>query len=192
MMTEGLLPKTARIGPRGGAYPAIVKQQLGFVMDLREKGVPVGVIRELLPVWRFMFGARREGVVDIEALESTAVASVQSEAAAMLVPLVIQQELPCPGCRADRLSELKFRYKDGSMHSRGANDDVSIGVLLEEVDGDGECRTKFFARLTLPRTDEESDPSTIVFKLSKSQSNGSDKSAPARARGVEVEEGALA
>ena len=192
MMTEGLLPKTARIGARGGAYPDIVKRQLGFVMDLREKGVPVSVIKELLPVWRFMLGARREGVVDIGELESTAVASVQSEAAAMLVPVVIQQELPCPGCRPDELSELKFRYKDDTMHSRGANDDVSMGVLLEEVDGDGECRTMYFARLTLPRTDEENDPSTIVFKFSKSHSNGSSQSAPAIARVVKVEEGAVA
>lgn len=163
-MTEGLLPKTARIGSRGGAYPAIAKDQLKFVLRWRSRGTSVTAIKELLPVWRFMTSAVRRHEVDLAELEDLVQQTVHSDQALHTLPNVIQDALPCPNCKSGELSDIKFRFKDDTVRSRGANDDVSFAVLFEETDGDGECTSMMIARITLPRIDEAHDPSTMVIR----------------------------
>ncbi len=189
LMTEGLLPKTARIGSRGGAYPAIAKEQLRFVLKVRGRGVPVPCVKEVLPVWRYLTGAVLRREIVIAELEDVVQGSIVSDQALHLLPMVIQEALPCHGCKSDQLSEIKFKYKDDSVHSRGTGEDISFALLFEEMDGSGECRRRMTARITLPREDEENDPSTIMIRRvaeSKLQEPADDE------REAEIERGEVA
>lgn len=161
LIAEGLLPKTARIGSRGGAFPKMVQEQLRFVIRWRDRGLSVSALRELLPVWRYMVRAVRQHEVDIALLESVAVDSVETEEALYALPAVILQTLPCPNCEGESLSEIKFRMKDGVVMSRGADDNISIGFVNIGIKGDFHP----FARVSIPHANEINDPSSIVLTL---------------------------
>lgn len=51
---QGLLPLALRTGPRGGSHPRWVLDLTQWITDLRSNDVPIGVIRDFVPLWRFV------------------------------------------------------------------------------------------------------------------------------------------
>src|SRR5262245_25722945 len=68
-VSEGLVPKLARIGTRGSAYPKIVLKLLLFITAMREMGLTVQAVKELLPVWRYLQRAHRDRILNLAELE---------------------------------------------------------------------------------------------------------------------------
>src|SRR4051794_39180615 len=71
-ISEGVVPKSARIGSRSGAYPKIVGDLLAWVARSRRRGLSVEAIKELLPLWRLMKKSVREKTIDVAQLELVA------------------------------------------------------------------------------------------------------------------------
>ena len=94
--SEGLIPKSARIGSRGGAYPKLVVDQLNFVSRFRQRGMSVQGVKELLPLWRYMQRATRKHEVSLAEFERVARMSITTPEAWFAVPGVLQETLPCP------------------------------------------------------------------------------------------------
>jgi hypothetical protein len=161
LMAEGLLPKTARIGSRGGAFPKIAERQLWFVLRCRDRGISVAAVRELIPVWRYLLRAVRDREVVIGELERVASEHLTMSEAVYALPNVVSSQLPCARCSPDELSAIKFRMKDGTVVSRGNGDKVTIGFANTATD----CDLKDFTRLAIPDVDEENDPSTVVLHV---------------------------
>jgi hypothetical protein len=161
LMAEGLLPKTARIGSRGGAFPKIAERQLWFVLKSRERGLSVAAVRELIPVWRYLLRAVRNREMVVGELERIASEHLTMTEAVYALPSVVSSALPCPHCRAEELSAIKFIMKDGTVASRDNGDKVTIGFANTATD----CDVKDFTRLAIPDADEENDPSTVVLHV---------------------------
>lgn len=163
-ITEGLVPKSARIGSRSAAYPKIVGNLVVWITQARKRGMSVEAIREVLPLWRFVMAGRRDKCIDLGAFERLARDELTSPEAAYAVPAVLMGCLPCPHCGADDLRDIKYVMKDGTIINAG-EDPVSVGFLIAEVDETGEPRKISSYRAILPYEDEGDEPSTIVLGI---------------------------
>src|ERR1700722_18218720 len=77
-ISEGLVPKSVRVGSRAGAYPRIVIELLTWILAAKEGGLSVEAIRELLPVWKFLIRGTNDGHIDLRELENIAQLHVKS------------------------------------------------------------------------------------------------------------------
>ncbi len=161
LMADRLLPKTARIGSRGGAFPKITEEQLRFVLRCRSRGMSVAAVRELIPVWRYMVGAVARSELSISELERVANESISTPEAVYALPRVVTSALPCAHCQSDELSAMKFVMKDETRKSRGSGDMVSIGFATIA----GDCHVQDFTRVAIPDADEEHQTSTVVLHV---------------------------
>jgi DNA-binding transcriptional MerR regulator len=159
LVSEGLLPKSARIGSRSGAYPAITEELLRFILKARGRGLSVQAIREVLPVWRFLKAACRDGRLSLLEFEYLARQHAQSEEAAWAMPAVLTDVLPCPSCSADDLERIEFIDKQGNVmdHTPG----VSIGFALALETEPGQAKVVSRTRVVLAVGCGE-DPQTVV------------------------------
>lgn len=163
-MTEGLIPKSARIGSRGGAYPKIAVDQLEFVIRFRRRGMSVNAIKELLPLWRYLFRARITHEISISEFEFLARQSIALPEAWWAVPGMLMDALPCPNCQQDKFAQMKFILKDGSVQSVNGDDPVSIGFVVATLDADTNTATPHHPiRYALPKPDEGYNTSSVIL-----------------------------
>jgi DNA-binding transcriptional MerR regulator len=163
-MTEGLLPKSARIGSRGGAYPKIAIDQLDFVIRFRRRGISVNAIKELLPLWRYLFRTRRTQEISISEFEFLARQSITLPEAWWAVPGMLMDALPCPNCQQDKFAQIKVILKDGGVQSVNGDDPVSIGFVMATLDPDTNTATPHHPiRFALPRPDEGYNSSSVIL-----------------------------
>jgi DNA-binding transcriptional MerR regulator len=195
-MSEGLIPKSARIGSRGGAYPRIVVDLVLFITRFRRRGLSVTAIKELLPTWRYLRRALREHEISLAEFEYIARQTITLQEAWFAVPSLLMDALPCPNCGAGQLDEVRFRLKDGSVQPVDGDDAVSVGFVMAQLDDEsGTAKAHYRVRLAIPRPDEGYNTSSVILGVT----NGiplhqpgcapEDVSAPASDSRVGVEEG---
>lgn len=164
--SEGLMPKSARIGSRGGAYPRIVIDLLWFILRLRKQGLSVNGIKELLPLWRYLRRALRDKEVSLAEFELIARQTITLQEAWFAVPGVLMEVLPCPMCTPEELAELTVILKDGTPCLIGGDDPVSIGFVIGiEEEDTGKAYPHFPMRIAIPRDDEGFNTSSIVLGI---------------------------
>lgn len=165
-MSEGLIPKSARIGSRGGAYPAIVVDLLFFITRFRRRGLSVNAIRELLPLWRYLRRALREHEISLGEFEYVARQTITIPEAWFAVPSVFMDVLPCPNCEASRFAEMRFILKDGSVQPADGAEPISIGFVMAQLDEEsGIAEAHYPLRLAIPLPDEGHNPSSVILGI---------------------------
>lgn len=171
-ITEGLVPRSARIGTRSGAFPRIVIDLLEFVAAARERGLSVEAVRELLPLWRLLTRGVRDHRLDLTEVEYVARQHLRKPEAIYSIPWVIQWVLPCPVCHADDMQELTFIFKDGSEHGSGDAAPLMLGFVIQRQDEDAECAQPVnWMRVVLSPVDP-TDPAAIVLSMQHSPQEG--------------------
>jgi DNA-binding transcriptional MerR regulator len=162
--SEGLLPRSVRVGSRAGAYPIVVVELLTWVVRSRDRGLSLDGIRELLPLWKALVRARKEGHVDLAEAEYISRQTVHSSEANFAVPWVVSEVFAylCPECAAD----VVWCLKDGSTASMAA-EDLRLTFLLTELDDDGkQAHTVAWTQLVLPGIGAEpdlNDPAMMIL-----------------------------
>lgn len=157
---EGLVPRSIRVGSRVGAYPRSVALLLAWISRARERGLALEAIRELTPLWRFLYRAvHKERVLNLAELEYVARQHALSPEAAWAVPFVVNEFLHCPNC----LSRMTFVLKNGEELQR--SDPMTISFEMTALEpGESAARPVAVTTITLPvlRDTTGEDPRTIV------------------------------
>lgn len=174
-VSEGILPKSVRVGSRAGAYPRIVVELLTWVLRAREGGLTVDTIRELLPVWKLLTRARRDKRLDLGELEYVARQHVRTTEGSMAMPVVVSDVLTtCSQCLGCTSPSVLVVMKDGEERSL---DDISttLGFAIArqvEVPTPGhntpEVRSVWMARTRITLAtgvdqDLRTDPTTVIL-----------------------------
>lgn len=164
-VSEGLIPKSMRIGSRAGAYPKIIEELLLLVIELRDRGVSIEAIRELLPVWRFLRRSLTAGEVNLAELEYIARQTIRLPEAAYNVPILISLCLPwCPVCDQSKIEELRFIDKAGVEHHHRTGHPMTIGFLLGQHDeAAGVALAQASVRIVIPTFEASDDPTTVIL-----------------------------
>ncbi len=164
LVSDGLIPKSARIGSRSGAYPKLAIRQISFVKQWRGRGLSVQSVKELLPTWRYMVRAIREREVSLVEFEFIARSTVMTPEAWFAIPMVLMEGLPCPKCDDPPLSDIKFLLKDGTRTCVTDKDPASFGFVMWGMDEEtSKVRHITSIRLALPSVYEKDSPSSIVL-----------------------------
>jgi DNA-binding transcriptional MerR regulator len=167
--TEGLVPRSVRVGSRAGAYPSIVVELMLWIIGARDAGVPLEVLRELLPVWKFLVRARNEHELNLSELEYVARQHVTSIEGSFVIPLLITEVIKQHSC-VECLGKVSLVLKDGSRKFL-RDGEATIGFAIartpdEDADTDGHPRWVASTRITLAVTmDHSSNPSTVILGL---------------------------
>lgn len=133
-VSNGLIPKSARIGSRSGVYPRIVADLVVWIDRCRRRGLSVEAIYELAPLWRFMRRGLKKREIDFGEFEYLARQFVTRQEAAYAIPNVVMDCLPCPVHETEQLETIVFVMKDGTR-VEGANDKVlALSFRLGEYD----------------------------------------------------------
>lgn len=175
-VSEGIIPKSVRVGSRAGAYPRVVGELLAWVVRARDRGLSVDVIRELIPVWKLLVEARHAKLLNVGELEYVARQFVRSKEGSMAIPSILQEVVhTCDHCYGylDKL-EMVAVLKDGAelhLADPTATLGFAIGQIVEVTDDDGaivgeETRWTAHTRITLAESsDPSTDPSTVILGL---------------------------
>lgn len=173
-VSEELIPRSVRVGSRAGAYPKIVVRLLTWILRSRDRGLPIEVLKELLPVWKYLI---RAGIVDktlsLAELEYIARQHVNSFEGSLALPQVVADVLGgiCGKCRGS----MEVVFKDGERRLLGA-EDVTVGFAIARFmpDDDGsdteahEPEPRWFGstRISLAANSHPStDPTTVILGL---------------------------
>ncbi|MBF6422723.1 hypothetical protein IU436_29335 [Nocardia farcinica] len=169
-MTEGLIPRSVRVGTRAGAYPKIVVGLAQWIVAARDAGVSLDALKELLPVWKYLMRVHKEGVLNVAELEIVARQHVTSVEGSIGVPRVVSWVMGecCPDCR----TKVEIVYKNGDRKVL-SDPEATIGFAIartpveEDVDeGDSAPRWYASTRLSLGhRRDFSTDPTTVILGL---------------------------
>jgi DNA-binding transcriptional MerR regulator len=167
-VSEGLVPRSVRVGSRAGAYPRIVVRLLTWVLRAREAGVAVDAIKELLPIWKFIVSAVNDRRINLGELEYIARSRLTSFEAALAVPDVLTDVLRghCREC----VGQIEIVNKDGSIASlKDPRTTVGFAAARSRIDDEtGEVSTNWwgFRREALARTmSYADDPTTVILGL---------------------------
>lgn len=97
-ISEGLVPKSARLGRRTGVFPELVVDLVASICYARSAHVSFAAIRQLAPVWRFLKASilRDPPEIDLARLEEVIRENVMSREAAVAVPWVVPMALVSP------------------------------------------------------------------------------------------------
>lgn len=163
--SEGLVPKSVRIGSRSGAYPAKVVDLLDWIIEFRNRGVSVDALKEMLPIWKWLQRAHREHLLNLAEFELVCRNSELSHEALFSLPPLVFEVFDCPGC----LAKTKLVLKDGSEVDAKESPTLSFALLdpsVEAKDADQSSRSIFTTTLTLPVGPVGvDDPHAIVLDL---------------------------
>lgn len=147
--TTGLIPPAVRVGSRGGVYPAIVVDQLSWVINARAAELSIDAIRELLPLWRLLVRGRRDRRIDLAEVEIVARQHDMSLEANYRVPFLFNEVLSC--ICADCLSEIEWILKDGSTFHHTDGTPLTLSFILGKLNEDtGEGEVVAWAQMALP------------------------------------------
>lgn len=161
-VTEGLLPRSAQIGSKHGAYPKIVVDVVAWIDESRRRGLSVEAIKELLPLWRFLrkgFGARR---VDFQEFEYLARQFVRSPEAIHAVPQLLLDCMPCPICEADALRDTAYVMKGNIEFNKLEQSFVPLTFLFAREDEHGKGHVVGRAELALPLTEPQEQNAIVL------------------------------
>ena len=92
-VSEGLVPRSVRVGTRAGAYPTSVVWLMEWILEARDAGASIDALKELLPVWKFLVRARNDNVLNLGEFEYVARQHVTSYEASLDVPRVVTSVL---------------------------------------------------------------------------------------------------
>ena len=179
-VSEGLLPKSVRVGSRAGAYPAIVVDLLTWILRARDGGLPIEALKELLPVWKFLVRARSGSELDLGELEYVARQHVTSTEALMNVARLVIDVMAgcCHKCR----NGITIVKKDGTTMRMGdATSTVGFAVVRHFDDGESEPAPRWFAtaRVSLATAERPSlDPTTVIIGLKPNEKPPADPEEP--------------
>lgn len=167
-VSEGLIPKSVRVGSRAGVYPQIVVELLGWVLRCKAGGLSVEAIRELLPVWKYLIRSLNEQRIDLAELEYIARQHVTTLEGSYAIPAVVSSVLGdvCPECRAKFVLVLK----DGTervLSEPSATVGFAIAQRGDEVSDDTDAKWVARTRLALGGGggDTANDPTTVILGL---------------------------
>jgi len=165
-VSEGLLPRSVRVGSRAGAYPRLVISLLTWILRCREMGVPVDAIKELLPVWKYVVRARRDHRVDLAELEYVGRQHLDSFDAVLAVPELLTEVLGgyCPNCRRG----IVVVAKDGrELALSDAATTIGFAAARRRPAEDGDSSVDWWGyrriALSVPPEDYGVDPTTVVL-----------------------------
>jgi DNA-binding transcriptional MerR regulator len=166
-VSEGLLPRSVRVGSRAGAYPSIVIDLLTWILRARDGGVPIEALKELLPVWKFLVRARTRRELDLGELEYVARQHVSSTEGALGVARLVIDVMSCycSKCRSDIVIVTKSGAK---MLMGDPTSTVGFAVARTFDDEEAGPTPRWFAstRVSLASTDRpSSDPTTVILGL---------------------------
>lgn len=165
-ITEGLMPKSVRIGSRAGAYPQIVGSLLVWIIGCRRRGLSVEAIRELIPLWRFVQRQLMDGVLDLKALEELARDQVTLPEAVFAIPSLLVNCLVCPTCgNPSSVEGLKVVMKNGDTQLHDADHPVTLGFLVADQDDEGNVRRMASMSTVLPVMNRGDEPATVVLGI---------------------------
>jgi DNA-binding transcriptional MerR regulator len=162
--SEQLVPKSVRVGSRAGAYPAVVKDLVVWIVRSRQRGLSVEAIKELVPVWKFLARSTRSKRLDLAELEYVSRQAVRSPEAVFALPDLVLETLAndlCPRCLAD----LVFVLKDGAECRHSDDEPMKLGFLLCGTDDDGgDVRRLASVHAELPTLgDPVGAPDTVIL-----------------------------
>ena len=162
-VTEGLVPKSARVGSRGGAYPKVVGELVAWIVRSRARGLSVEALKELLPLWKFLQRAVRAEEVSLAEFEYVARQHVRSPEALFAVPSLFSDCMPCLAC----LSKTDFLLKDGQRVRHSEETPLTLGFALATEDPEsGEVRRLSDLLVSPPlQRDIADNPSTVVVGI---------------------------
>jgi DNA-binding transcriptional MerR regulator len=164
-VSEGLIPKSVRVGTRAGVYPRVVVELLSWILTARDRGVPIEAIKELIPVWRYLVRARRERLMSLTELEYIARQHVTSLEGIIAVPMLVGDVLMgyCPPCRSD----IKIIRKDGTEKSIDDTETtVGFAFAHRSQNEDGEESTRWVGQTHVTFAfvhDLRNDPTTVLL-----------------------------
>lgn len=168
-VTEGLVPRSVRVGSRAGAYPKIVIELMTWILQARDEGASIEALRELLPVWKFLIRARSAHVLDLGELEYVARQHVNSPEGSIALPRVVSDVMMrhvCPACR----DEITIVYKNGETKPM-SDPTATVGFAVAKVpaqDSDAESKPQWFAsaRIALASPlNYSTDPTTVIVGI---------------------------
>ena len=165
-VSEGLIPKSVRVGSRAGVYPRIVVELLQWVLRCKDGGLSVEAIRELLPVWKYLVRAREEQRIDLGELEYIARQHVATLEGSYAIPPVVSDVLRgiCRKCRA----KVVLVFKDGTERTLG-EPSATVGFAIARRGGEGanDADAKWIAHTRLALGDDDgdhaNDPTTVIL-----------------------------
>lgn len=168
-VSEGLVPKSVRVGSRAGAYPRIVIELLTWILRAKEGGLSVEAIRELLPVWKYLIRALNERRIDLKELEYMARQHVRTIEGSYAIPLVVAYMLAgtiCTECSEDILLVLK---NEDEQSLRDTKTTIGFAIARRGDDEASETGPTWVARTRLALVDGfngiPQDPTTVILGL---------------------------
>ncbi|WP_207007732.1 hypothetical protein [Nocardioides aromaticivorans] len=167
-MTEGLVPRSVRVGSRAGAYPRVVEELLAFILWARDGGVPIESMKELLPVWKLLVRSRREKTLDVQELEYVARQRLATMEAVMAVPEMVAfvfSRYVCKKCS----DSFEIVYKDGEVRSlQDPSATVGFAIARQVAEAEDEpAAPRWIAstRISLGGAGDYQGPTTVVLGL---------------------------
>lgn len=165
-ISEGLIPKSVRVGSRAGAYPRIVVQLLAWILSAKDGGLSVGTIRELLPVWKYLIRARNSMRLDLGELEYIARQQVTTIEGSYAIPAVVADVMHiCDKCK----KECVLVLKDGTEQVLSdASTTLGFAIARRADEESGETKPRWVARtrITLANISTTgADPTVVILGL---------------------------
>jgi DNA-binding transcriptional MerR regulator len=185
-ISEGLVPKSVRVGSRAGAYPRIVIELLIWILRAKEGGLSVEAIRELLPVWKYLIRARNDRRIDLSELEYIARQHVQTIEGSYAIPPVVGNVLIGSIC-TECSQGMRLILKDGREQSL-CDPATTIGFAIARRGDDesGETGPTWIARTRMAMVygfnGIPQDPTTVILGLAPNEALPPDPPDPASLR----------
>lgn len=162
-ISEEVLPRSARVGSRQGVFPRIVVRLAMFVLDARDRRLPLEAIRELVLVWKELMRSRyTDGIIDLAQLELIARTQVKSLEANEAVPWTVLSILH-PGCWVCG-NQVRVLDKSGQFIEPAGHD--TINFLITTFDEQAQVATPIaYTQLRLPGIGMNlaDDPRTVIL-----------------------------
>lgn len=164
--SEGLIPLSVRAGSRAGVYPKVVEQLMMWLLYMRRIGVSIDVLRELLPVWKFLKRSVKNRLVDLAELELVASQHVSSPGALSAFAAAVSVELNalCDCCR----QKVKLIDRDGEESDFVKTTSIGFAIAAPihgDEDDDRVPADKWVARtrisVAISTKQPNEDPTTV-------------------------------
>jgi len=157
-VTEGVVPKSLRIGARAGAYPRKIVDLLAFVSWAKDAGFSLEAIKKLRPRWMYMEHVHLTKTLDLRRLQEFA-SNIGTEQDRLLFTAIVDFALRnCPDCQ-DRLVGInEIIRKDGRKEQ--INHEEGVELPFGRLGEDGNVKPFRILQLKYPTITEEK---LIVF-----------------------------
>ncbi|MGV0039033.1 helix-turn-helix domain-containing protein [Mycobacterium colombiense] len=167
-VSEGLVPHSVRAGSRAGVYPAVVVQLMKWILQMREEGLSIDALRELLPVWKFLIKARSDSALALGEFEYVARQHVTSLEAMIAIPRVLWHVMVRArrGGRCENVVLIDKAGRKSPLSDHATTVGFAIARLLQDDDESAPVKPVWFlsTRITVAATDSpNTDPTTVIL-----------------------------